>query len=479
MRHQSLDTSPAGSTRHGRASATNPPSTCTYGAAQSDSAAAWLPSVRDRTRRDAWATVVVRWLLSGIVKQGTLTLRTPDGPSLSFGDGAPAVSIRITDWKVMSRLALDPDLAVGEAYMDGTLIVDDGRLYEFLELCLANLGRNHGNLMRRFHVLCRWFGRRFAQWNTVAASRANVAHHYDLSDTLYDLFLDADRQYSCGYFLSPDDTLETAQERKKRHLAAKLLLRPGQRVLDIGSGWGGLARHLANSADIDVTGITLSAEQLEYANRQAREAGVANRVRFLLEDYRRLSGRYDRIVSVGMFEHVGVGLFHDYFRKIGDLLTDDGIALVHTIGSADGPGAPHPWIRKYIFPGGYVPALSEIVPIIERCGLYITDIEVLRVHYAETLRAWRQRFMANRGCVASLYDERFCRMWEFYLAGCEAAFRKSGLVVFQVQLSKRIDAVPLVRDYIAKWEAGRDGGPAATFAGTGDGAGALSRTSRS
>jgi cyclopropane-fatty-acyl-phospholipid synthase len=286
----------------------------------------------------------------------------------------------------------------------------------------------------------------------VSAARANVAHHYDLSDTLYDLFLDADRQYSCAYYMSFDDTLERAQEQKKRHLAAKLLLRSGHRVLDIGSGWGGLALYIAQAADVDVTGVTLSTEQHGYSNQRVDKAGLTDRVRFELKDYRHENGRYDRIVSVGMFEHVGVGHFREYFDKIRDLLTDDGVALIHTIGAADGPGAAHAWIRKYIFPGGYSPALSEVVPIIERAGLHITDIEVLRLHYAETLKAWRQRFMANRDRVSAIYDERFCRMWEFYLAGCEAGFRHSGLVVFQIQVSKRIDTVPLTRDYILEWE---------------------------
>jgi cyclopropane-fatty-acyl-phospholipid synthase len=301
---------------------------------------------------------------------------------------------------------------------------------------------------RRIRASVKRLVRRVAQHNPIPIARANVAHHYDISDTLYELFLDADRQYSCAYFVSPEDTLECAQEQKKRRLAAKLLLRHGQRVLDIGSGWGGLGIYLAKVADVDVTGVTLSAEQHAYAQRHANEIGVDDRVRFLLKDYRQEDGRYDRIVSVGMFEHVGVGHYREYFNKVSDLLEDDGIALIHTIGRADGPGAANAWINKYIFPGGYVPALSEILPAIERAGLYVTDIEVLRLHYAETLKAWRQRFNANRERIAELYDERFCRMWEFYLAGCEAAFRHGGLVNFQIQLSKRVDAVPLTRNYI-------------------------------
>lgn len=396
--------------------------------------------------------LLLEGFLRRIIRRGTLLLVAPDGRSTTLGRGAPFVSIRITDWAVARRLAVNPDLAIGEAYMDGTLIIERGGLYEFLDLCLDNLGRGAGQGIRHVQACVRRLCRRFAQHNPAPRARANVAHHYDLSDTLYDLFLDADRQYSCAYFASPEDTLEAAQARKKRHLAAKLLLRPGHRVLDIGSGWGGLARYLARAADVDVTGVTLSTEQHKYSNQSADEAGLADRVRFLLKDYRHEAGRYDRIVSVGMFEHVGIGHYREYFEKIGDLLADDGVALIHTIGSADGPGAAHPWIRKYIFPGGYTPALSEVMPVIERSGLHITDVEVLRLHYAETLRAWRQRFMANRDRIRALYDERFCRMWEFYLAGCEAGFRHSGLVVFQIQLSKRIDAVPLTRDYIADWE---------------------------
>jgi cyclopropane-fatty-acyl-phospholipid synthase len=396
--------------------------------------------------------LLLRNLLRRIIRQGTLIMITPDGRSCRFGRGSPSVTIRIGNWAVIRRMAVNPDLAVGEAYMDGSLVVEYGDIHAFLDLCASNLGWGSGHWLRRAHALARRSGRRLAQHNPVSVARANVAHHYDLSGSLYELFLDADRQYSCAYYRSSDDTLERAQARKMRHLAAKLLLRPGQRVLDIGSGWGGLALHLAQTADVDVTGVTLSREQHQYASQRASRAALADRVRFLLRDYRHEKGRYDRIVSVGMFEHVGVGHYREYFDKIRELLTDDGVALIHTIGCADGPGAAHAWIRKYIFPGGYTPALSEIVPVIERAGLHITDIEVLRLHYAETLKAWRERFMANREHVAALYDERFCRMWEFYLAGCEAGFRHSGLVVFQIQLSKQLDTVPLTRDYIWEWE---------------------------
>ncbi|MFM0415943.1 class I SAM-dependent methyltransferase [Paraburkholderia aromaticivorans] len=396
--------------------------------------------------------LLLRNLLRRIIRQGTLIMISPDGRSCRFGRDSPSVTIRIGNWTVMRRLAVNPDLAFGEAYMDGTLEVEHGDIYAFLDLCASNLGWGSGHWLRRAHALARRSGRRLAQHNPVSVARANVAHHYDLSDSLYELFLDADRQYSCAYYSSTDDTLERAQAQKKQHLAAKLLLRPGQRVLDIGSGWGGLALYLAQTADVEVTGVTLSKEQHGYASQRVNGTTLTDRVRFLLKDYRHEEGRYDRIVSVGMFEHVGVGHYREYFDKIRELLADDGVALIHTIGCADGPGAAHAWVRKYIFPGGYTPALSEIVPVIERAGLYITDIEVLRLHYAETLKAWRQRFMANRNHVAALYDERFCRMWEFYLAGCEAGFRHSGLVVFQIQLSNQVNTVPLTRDYIREWE---------------------------
>lgn len=412
-------------------------------------------SIAPRRTKTLWAAIgffLLRSLLSRVIRKGELVLIAPDGRSHRVGRGGPSITVRIVDWRTPWRVFLNPDLALGEAYMDGSLVVEDGNIYDFLDLCLANLGWGYGHWVQRVQALARRLGRRIAQYNPAPVARRNVAHHYDLSDTLYDLFLCPDRQYSCAYYISQDDTLEDAQEQKKRHIAAKLLLRPGQRVLDIGSGWGGLALHLAQNADVDVTGVTLSTEQHQYASRRADDAGLNERVRFLLQDYRHEHGRYDRIVSVGMFEHVGIGHYGEYFAKVRDSLTEDGVALIHTIGRSDGPGAAHAWIQKYIFPGGYVPALSEIAPAIERAGLHITDIEVLRLHYAETLNAWRQRFMAQRDKVAAIYDDRFCRMWEFYLASCEAAFRHSGLVVFQIQLSKRIDTVPLTRDYISAWE---------------------------
>jgi cyclopropane-fatty-acyl-phospholipid synthase len=295
--------------------------------------------------------------------------------------------------------------------------------------------------------------RGWTQFNTPSASKAHVAHHYDLSGDLYDLFLDADRQYSCAYFKIKNLTLEEAQAAKKRHVAAKLNLdRPGLSVLDIGCGWGGLALHLAADNNVDVRGVTLSEEQLAVARERARTAGLDGHVQFDLSDYRQVSGHFDRIVSIGMFEHVGVGYYDTYFAKVRELLADDGTMLLHTIGRSEGPSSTNPWIAKYIFPGGYAPALSEILQAIERSGLIVTDIEVLREHYALTLQEWQKRFQANRAKAAELYDKRFCRMWEFYLAGAEMAFRYEGEVVFQIQIAKAKTSLPITRDYMIERE---------------------------
>tara|TARA_B100000378_G_scaffold20605_1_gene16152 strand:- start:19 stop:1095 length:1077 start_codon:yes stop_codon:yes gene_type:complete len=342
-------------------------------------------------------------------------------------------------------------MALGEGYMNGQFDIIDGDVRTLLDLGVKNYARRSAHA----HHWPVWATRLinfFYQHNPRNRARRNVAHHYDLSEELYRLFLDADRQYSCAYFQTPDDDLETAQRQKKRHLAAKLLLQPGQKVLDIGCGWGGLGLYLSGHADVEVVGVTLSEEQHKVARARAEASGLAQRADFRLTDYRDLSERFDRIVSVGMFEHVGLKHYDEYFRKVYDLLTDDGVAVVHTIGRTDGPGVTNSWIRKYIFPGGYVPALSEMMPAIERAGLVVTDVEILRLHYAETLKHWYERFMEHRKEVLALYDERFCRMWEFYLAGCEASFRHWGQVVFQVQLARRQDAVPLTRDYITDTE---------------------------
>jgi cyclopropane-fatty-acyl-phospholipid synthase len=393
-------------------------------------------------------------LLTEVIRTGRLTVIDAAGRVHPFGPGesGPDVSVRLHDPLLPMRILLRPSLALGEAYMDGTITIEQGTLRDLLHLCTSNLealgrhpiGAVRGELDRML--------RRLQQDNRLGRARANIAHHYDLSGALYDLFLDRDRQYSCAYFHTGAETLEEAQEKKKRHIMAKLLLEPGMRVLDVGSGWGGLALEMAQTARVDVTGLTLSQEQLSVANERAVAAGLSSHVRFALRDYREEQGSYDRIVSVGMFEHVGVAHYRTYFDTLRNRLNPDGIALVHAIGRADPPGSTDPWLRKYIFPGGYCPALSEVLAAVERSGLWVTDIEILRLHYAETLRHWLERFQANRDRAQAIYDERFCRMWEFYLAVCEAAFRNGPMMVFQLQLVRRRDAVPLTRDYIADRE---------------------------
>jgi cyclopropane-fatty-acyl-phospholipid synthase len=310
----------------------------------------------------------------------------------------------------------------------------------------------HKQPLQRGLTRARWALRALQQWNPPRLARAHVAHHYDLSNDLYRLFLDDDLNYSCAYFLTPDETLEQAQRNKLRHVAAKLALRPGQRILDIGSGWGSMALYLAEVADVEVVGITLSTDQHALATQRAEARGLADRVRFELKDYRDVTDRYDRIVSIGMFEHVGVVNYPVFFANLSELLADDGVALLHSIGSMAGPGATGPWIRKYIFPGGYAPALSETLIAVERSGLWVTDIEVLRRHYAETLLAWEQRFQRNRDKIAELFDERFCRMWEFYLIASEYGFRYGGQMVFQIQMTRQQEVLPISRDYMATAE---------------------------
>jgi cyclopropane-fatty-acyl-phospholipid synthase len=392
--------------------------------------------------------------LSRIIRIGRLELIDAAGASHVFaGSPKPSVTVRLHDRALHRKLVINPRLHVPEAYMDGALTIEQGDIYDLIELLVRN-----DELMTTDNKLWRFIGRaqRLTRWlhqyNPVIRSRANVAHHYDLSDRLYELFLDRDRQYSCAYFLAPDDDIDTAQLNKRRHIAAKLLIRPGMKVLDIGCGWGGLALYLASECGADVTGLTLSNEQLKVAQRRAAQAGLSDRVHFHLRDYREEKGQYDRIVSVGMFEHVGVVQYPTFFGQVNALLKPDGVALLHSIGRSDGPGATNPWMRKYIFPGGYSPAISEVVPRIEESRLWVTDIEVLRLHYAETLKAWRRRFLQHRDEVLKLYDERFCRMWETYLVGSEMAFRYGGHLVMQIQMAKAVETVPLTRDYMFDWE---------------------------
>jgi len=406
---------------------------------------------RDK-RRARISEVLLKAVLSKIIQIGALELRFPDGRSQIFGAGEPDVIAQITDWRSVRRIAFNSDMAIGECYMDGTLKIIKGDIYEFLALCISNLSKWSDHWLRRIDQRIRWFGRRFVTYNPVGRAQKNVAHHYDLSDELYELFLDAERQYSCALFETPQDTLEQAQANKLRHISAKLLLEYGQKVLDIGSGWGGLAVSIAKSSDVDVTGLTLSVEQQRYAQARVMREKISDRVRFNLLDYRKENGKYDRIVSVGMFEHLGIGHYREFFAKIAGLLDDNGVALIHTIACTGPPSMPHPWIRKYIFPGGYIPSLSEIAPEIERNGLIIADLEVLRLHYAETLKIWRERFMAKRDKAVEIYDERFCLMWEFYLASCEAMFRHNNLVVYQMQLTKELTTLPITRAYISEYE---------------------------
>ena len=389
--------------------------------------------------------------LRSTIKTGRLVLIDAAGERHEIGDtGPPAVTIRVHDPRTERRLILDTQLAVGEAYMDGTLTIEQGRLHDLIIIGIINFAPMVQHpLQRPLHALRRlWV--ELLERNTIGRSRHNVAHHYDLTGALYELFLDADRQYSCAYFHDPRDALETAQAAKKALIARKLCLAPGQRVLDIGSGWGGLALHLARAGASQVTGITLSREQHAAATERARAAGLGDRVTFQLIDYRQMAGTFDRIVSVGMFEHVGARHYPEFFAKLRGLLAPDGVALLHSIGRAEGPGVTNAWIRKYIFPGGYSPALSEVLPAVERNKLWVTDIEILRLHYAETLRRWQERFRQNRERIAALYDERFCRMWEFYLAGSEVAFSHSDHMVFQMQLARDPTAVPLTRDYLVE-----------------------------
>jgi cyclopropane-fatty-acyl-phospholipid synthase len=401
---------------------------------------------------------MLRILLSRLIKQGTLTVIGQDGGTEVYGSGPPEVTIRLKGKWTPFALGLHPELAFGEAYMDGRLVIEQGDVADLTNILMANAAQAGQNLPAVMRVArrIRHALRPLHQFNPAGRARRNVAHHYDLSGQLYDLFLDSDRQYSCAYFRSPNDTLETAQAAKKRHIAAKLRLdRKGLKVLDIGSGWGGLALDLARNSGADVLGVTLSTEQLALARTRAQSAGLGETCRFELTDYRAVTGTFDRIVSVGMFEHVGVNYYDAFFGKVRDLLAEDGVALLHTIGRVEGPGATNPWIKKYIFPGGYVPALSEIAPVVERCGLIVTDVEVLRLHYAETLKAWRAKFRKNRAKAALIYDERFCRMWEFYLAGSEMSFRHDGMTVFQIQLAKKTSALPLTRDYMFESERSR------------------------
>jgi cyclopropane-fatty-acyl-phospholipid synthase len=381
-------------------------------------------------------------------KEGAFVLRLPDRSEIDIGGATGQASpliVSLSTWKAARAILRDPHLAVGEAYMDGDLTIERGSIYDFLSIAVRNFRRHHK--FRPWTLLDDARAKLIDAHNRFAARR-NVAHHYDLSIDLYRRFLDADLQYSCAYFTRPDLTLEEAQLAKKRLIAEKLLLQPGAQVLDIGSGWGGMALTLAEEFGAEVTGVTLSKEQLSVARQRANQRGLSEKAHFELTDYRDVQAQFDRVVSVGMLEHVGEGNYGAYFAAVARLLKPDGIALIHTIAKADGPAPTSGWTRKYIFPGGYIPALSQLAPAIERAGLFVSDMEVLRIHYAETLYAWRQRFERHRSEIAALYDERFCRMWEFYLAGSEASFRFGHSVVMQFQLTRQIDTAPITREYL-------------------------------
>ena len=391
---------------------------------------------------------MMRTVLSHMIKTGDLTVTDSSGARSQYGDktGVP-VHIHFKTKHAERAVALDPELKLAECFMDGEIDFLDGDIYTLLQIVFENTGPTAATepWMKALAKL-RILFRRFQQMNTIARSSDNIKSHYDLSGELYDLFLDPDKQYSCAYFETPNATLAEAQLAKKRHIAAKMLVKEGDKVLDIGCGWGGMGLYLARHLKANVTGVTLSEEQHGIANQRAADEGLSDRAK--LTDYRNIEDKFDRLVSVGMFEHVGVGHFAEYFQHVARLMKPDGVFMLHAIGRADGPGATNPFIRKYIFPGGYIPALSEVLPHIEKAGLYVTDIEILRLHYAETLKAWREAFMANRERAKALYDERFCRMWEFYLAASESAFRWQNMMVFHIQIAHRQESVPLTRNYI-------------------------------
>jgi cyclopropane-fatty-acyl-phospholipid synthase len=406
----------------------------------------------------------LRIALERVVRKGDLRIYDSKGQLHRFGDGTGRrVMVRIADVQTERAIAFDPGLGIGEGYMYGTFNLEEGRIYEFLEVIFENSeAAKLPGWMRGLDVL-RYVTRRIQQFNPASRSRRNVKHHYDITPAIYDLFLDRDRQYSCAYFEPGSDDLDTAQLAKKRHLAAKLALQSGQRVLDIGSGWGGMGLYLAKAANVHVTGVTLSDEQFTLSRERAQREGLGKVVEFKLQDYRHVPGPFERIVSVGMFEHVGINHYKTYFNRVRDLLTDDGVAVIHSIGRSDGPSTTNPFFAKYIFPGGYIPALSEVLPAIEQSGLHVTDIEILRLHYAETLRHWRNRFIAGWDKAKETLGEEFCRMWEFYLAGSESGFRWQNLMVFQIQVSKNLGTLPLTRDYMFEDEQRLKAREAGTF----------------
>ena len=375
-----------------------------------------------------------------------------DANSNNYIIGSPKsdkpIKVKILDKQLHFKLLIQPDLYLGEAYTDGKIIIENGTLTDFLDLALMNIGRKEFSLISYLINKLRGSYRYLTNFNFIKKSKMNVSHHYDISDDLYDLFLDPKRQYSCAYFKNENDSLETAQNNKIHHIIKKLNIKKNQKVLDIGCGWGSLAIDIAISAQCEVTGITLSENQFKYCIQRAKELNLENQLTFKLMDYRELNDKFDRIVSVGMFEHVGRKFYSKFFKQIDSLLDKDGVSLIHTIGSVNPPRDPHPWITKYIFPGGYTPSLSEVTTPIEKAGLIVSDIEVLRLHYAHTLRHWKENCIKNKDKIVAMFDEKFFRMWEFYLAGCEMAFKWGDQVVYQFQLTKNYTSTPVTRDYI-------------------------------
>jgi cyclopropane-fatty-acyl-phospholipid synthase len=389
--------------------------------------------------------------LNKIFKKGGFILTDANSKDYIIGEpGNNPIKLKILNKKLHYKLLFRPDLYFGEAYTDGDVIIENGTLTDFLDLFLMNIGRKQLNFFS--YLINRFMGsyRYLTNFNFIKKSKMNVSHHYDISDDLYDLFLDPKKQYSCAYFKNENDSLETAQNNKIQHIIKKLNIKPNQKVLDIGSGWGSLAIDMAKHMNCEVTGITLSENQLKYSNQKVKEMNLDNQVKFKLMDYRELKEKFDRIVSVGMFEHVGRKFHKKFFSQIKNLLNNDGVALIHTIGSVNPPRDPHPWITKYIFPGGYTPSLSEVTTPLEKAGLIVTDIEVLRLHYSHTLRHWKENCMRNKEKIIQMFDEKFFRMWEFYLTGCEMAFKWGDQVVYQFQLTKNYKSTPMTRDYIYK-----------------------------
>ena len=392
---------------------------------------------------------LARFLNRLIKKDGLILI---DANSKKYIIGRPEkknpILLKILDKKLHYKLLFRPDLYFGEAYSDGDIEIENGTLTDFLDLVLMNIGRGELNFFSQLINKLAGSYRYLTNFNFIKKSKMNVSHHYDLSDNLYDLFLDPKRQYSCGYFRNENDTLETAQNNKIQHIIKKLNIKPNQKVLDIGCGWGSLAIDIAKSTKCEVTGITLSKNQFDYCEKVAKDLNLENQVKFKLIDYRELNEKFDRIVSVGMFEHVGRKFYMKFFKQIEKLLNDSGVSLIHTIGSVNPPRDPHPWITKYIFPGGYTPSLSEVTTPIEKAGLIVSDVEVLKLHYSHTLRHWKENCIKNKVKIIEMFDERFFRMWEFYLAGCEIAFKWGDQVVYQLQLTKKYTSTPSTRDYI-------------------------------